>query len=249
MSSARIAVVEDDRALRQDLVDFLNLSGFEAVGAGSAAQLWQLLATQPVQLVLLDIGLPDESGLVLAPLLSARHPGTGIVMLTAFSEDQAQVQGLCGGADAYLLKGTSLEVIEATCRSVLRRIESTEVPPPPAEPQGSGPGQAANPVWKLSAVDCVLLGPNGRSTPLTLMELGFLKAVMATPGQTLTREALLQAMGKADTLNNLRNLDGCATRLRRKTGTAIGMELPLRSFYGRGYVFTGTTLAGGPSPE
>ena len=243
MSPARIAVVEDDHALRNDLVDFLNLRGFEAVGAASAMQLWALLDKGPVELVLLDIGLPDQSGLAVAPLLCVRHPGVGIVMLTAFSEDQARVDGLSGGADAYLVKNTSLEVIEATCRSVLRRLEATPVTPPPEPTQNSAPKPTG---WQLRTADCMLAGPNGKTAMLTLMELGFLQAVMAKPGQTLTREALLSAMGKVDTLSNLRNLDGCAARLRRKAVAAIGLELPLRSFYARGYVFTGDAFASEP---
>ena len=243
MSPARIAVVEDDHALRNDLVDFLNLRGFEAVGAASAMQLWALLDKGPVELVLLDIGLPDQSGLAVAPLLCVRHPGVGIVMLTAFSEDQARVDGLSGGADAYLVKNTSLEVIEATCRSVLRRLEATTVTPAPDASQDSAPQPTG---WQLRTADCMLAGPNGKTAMLTLMELGFLQAVMAKPGQTLTREALLSAMGKVDTLSNLRNLDGCAARLRRKAVAAIGLELPLRSFYARGYVFTGDAFASEP---
>ena len=247
MSPARIAVVEDDHALRNDLVDFLNLRGFEAVGAASAMQLWALLDKGPVELVLLDIGLPDQSGLAVAPLLCVRHPGVGIVMLTAFSEDQARVDGLSGGADAYLVKNTSLEVIEATCRSVLRRLEATPVTPAPASAPEPAQDSAPQPTgWQLRTADCMLAGPNGKTAMLTLMELGFLQAVMAKPGQTLTREALLSAMGKVDTLSNLRNLDGCAARLRRKSVAAIGLELPLRSFYARGYVFTGDALASEP---
>ena len=247
MSPARIAVVEDDHALRNDLVDFLNLRGFEAVGAASAMQLWALLDKGPVELVLLDIGLPDQSGLAVAPLLCVRHPGVGIVMLTAFSEDQARVDGLSGGADAYLVKNTSLEVIEATCRSVLRRLEATPVTSAPASAPDTAQDLAPQPTgWQLRTADCMLAGPNGKTAMLTLMELGFLQAVMAKPGQTLTREALLSAMGKVDTLSNLRNLDGCAARLRRKAVAAIGLELPLRSFYARGYVFTGDAFASEP---
>ena len=253
MSEPFIAVVEDDHALRTDLVDFLQLRGFGVAGAASAAQLWKLLTERTVNLVLLDIGLPDQSGLSIAAQLSAQHPHTGIVMLTAFSEDTMRLDGLARGADAYLVKNTSLEVIEATCRSVLRRLAATAAPPASLAPSArTMPAEASAQIvaaptpdcrspdtWELRPAQCALVGPNGRSTPLTVMEFGFLQAVMATPGQPLGRTDLLAALDKPDTVSNRRNLDGCAARLRRKVSQTLGCELPLRSFYARGYVFTG----------
>lgn len=243
MPDPLIAVVEDDHALRTDLVDFLQLRGFGVVGAASAAQLWQLLATHPVDLVLLDIGLPDQSGLSIAPMLSAQHPHMGIVMLTAFGEDTMRLDGLARGADAYLVKSTSLEVIEATCRSVLRRLAATAMAPEPTRPStalGHAPvATMPRSTWELRSPQCTLVGPDGRCTPLTIMEFGFLQAVMSAPGQPQARAALLASLGKPDTVSNRRNLDGCVARLRRKVSQELGSELPLRSFYARGYVFTG----------
>ncbi len=61
--------------------------------------------------------------------------------------------------------------------------------------------------------------------------------LFAQPGQAITREALLRRLDKQDTLSNLRNLDNTASRLRRKVQAACGLELPLRTSYGKGYTF------------
>jgi two-component system, OmpR family, response regulator len=240
----RIIVVEDDPDLRIDLVDYLTLKGYMAMGAASAQHLWNLLAMHAPDLVLLDIGLPDQSGLDVAPVLRQRFPAAGIVMLTAFGDEGMRVAGLDGGADAYLVKGASLEVIEATCRSVLRRLalQTPAAPSPPMpEPMGTSirASLKAND-WLLHVANCTLNGPGQTGVELTVMEVSFLQRLMRTPGLTVSRTELLSHMGKPETLNNLRNLDGCAARLRKKVEQDMGQALPLRSFYGQGYVFTGT---------
>ncbi len=250
--NARIIVVEDDPDLRGDLVDFLNLRGFTALGAVSAGHLLDLLAVRQATMVLLDIGLPDQSGLDLIPQLRQRHPNLGIVMLTAYGDAQTRVSSLETGADAYLVKGASLEVIEATCMALLRRLVQTQ-PVRPVAPEATGPSPAdaalapplgadtegAQAEWTLDTLGGQLCTPLGARLPLTLMEQNFLAQLMDAPGSIVTRQAILEALGRPETLSNLRNLDGCAARLRRKVEQDLGLPLPVRSSYGQGYAFTG----------
>ena len=232
-----IIVIEDDPDLRCDLVDYLTLKALPACGAATAQQLWALTASAPPQLVVLDIGLPDASGLDLARQLRQRHPQVGIVMLTAFGDDSTRVEGLEGGADAYLVKGVSLEVIEATCRSVMRRL-NLQAGLPHAAQVSDTPSTESTMPWRLHLEPAVLTLGDGHVS-LTLTEVSFLQRLMQTPGCAVSRTELLAHMGKADTLNNLRNLDGCAARLRRKVDLELAQALPLRSHYGLGYVFSG----------
>lgn len=239
-ATTRIIVVEDDPDLRIDLVDYLTLKGYVALGAASAQHLWSLLAMHVPDLVLLDIGLPDQSGLDVAPRMRQEFPAAGIVMLTAFGDEGMRVAGLDGGADAYLVKGASLEVIEATCRSVLRRLSLQSPTAPPTAPVHAPKHSGTRHDWVLHVAQCSLVGPDQAEVDLTVMEVSFLQCLMRTPGHAVNRTELLSHMGKPETLNNLRNLDGCAARLRRKVEQDMAQALPLRSFYGQGYVFTGT---------
>lgn len=239
--NACIIVVEDDPDLRGDLVDYLNLQGFTALGAATGAHLLDLLAVRKADLVLLDVGLPDQSGLDLIPQVRQHHPETGIVMLTAYGDAPTRVASLETGADAYLVKGTSLEVIEATCMALLRRLRR-----PPSAPletaaatTSSRPPTNAPAPWLLDTLSGQLLSPLGHALELTLMERNFLVQLMAGPGHIVTRQAILEAMGRSETLSNLRNLDGCAARLRRKAEEELGQPLPVRSSYGQGYAFIG----------
>jgi two-component system OmpR family response regulator len=235
-----IIVVEDDPDLRGDLVDYLNLQGFTALGAATGAHLLDLLAVRQASLILLDIGLPDQSGLALIPHLRQHHADTGIVMLTAYGDASTRVTSLETGADAYLVKGASLEVIEATCMALLRRLR--RAPPARLEAAGATSGRAptnAPAPWLLDTLGGQLHSPLGQALALTLMERNFLAQLMATPGDIVSRQAILDALGRSETLSNLRNLDGCAARLRRKVDDELGQSLPVRSSYGQGYAFIG----------
>lgn len=232
LSGVRITVVEDDHRLREDLVAYFGWRGATAVGVPSAEAFWiGFDAATPPELALLDLGLPGESGLVLAARLRQCLPGAGIVMLTAFGTDADRIAGLEQGADAYVVKGLSLELLEATCRSVLRRLAGHAAA---RTLQAAHGNQAA---WHLDGLQARLRTPTGQEVRLTHLEQIFLAALMRRPGVAVPRAALLAQMGRPESLDQLRNLDGCAARLRRKVLELQAEELPVRSFYGHGYAF------------
>ena len=228
----RIAVVEDEHSLRTDLLDFLTWRGFDAQGFACAEDFIAAQARQPFALLLLDIGLPGISGLELVQQLRALPQMPGVVMLTAFSTDENRIAGLGLGADAYLVKGTSLQLIEATCLSVLRRL-GTHTQTPPPEP-------GAHAAWVLYLTRWELGTPTGERLKLTHPEMLILRTLMQQPGTAISRAALLSVLGKQDTVSNLRNLDNTTSRLRRKVLAGCAQELPLRPSYGQGYTFAGS---------
>lgn len=230
-----IAVVEDDPSLCADLVEFLQLRGFAARGFGSAEAFYHAWPAVRFDLLLLDVSLPGDSGLEVARRVREKD-AAGIVMLTALDADSDQVAGLGSGADAYLSKRSSLKVIEATCRSLLRRLGAARTMHPPSAAQPAPPPQTPwcirSQLWKLEA-------PNRTVIDLTHAELIFLSALFEKPGEAVERDQLLTLLGKQDTLSNLRNLDNAASRLRRKVQRACGVDLPVRPSYGKGYTFGG----------
>ncbi len=222
-----IAVVEDNAELRTDLVEFLHLRGFNAQGFESAEIFFLTWPATAFSLLLLDVALPGSSGLEIAQRVRTQNSHVGIIMLTALDANTDQVQGLNIGADIYLSKRSSLDVIEAACHSVLRRL---------AHVQRTAKHSTS---WVLSASRWQLQMPNGASLTLTQTEAILLAALFEQAGQAMSREALLLHLEKPETLSNLRNLDNTVSRLRRKVQTTCGVELPVRSGYGRGYTFVG----------
>jgi DNA-binding response OmpR family regulator len=227
-----VAVVEDHPGLLADLVEFLELRGFAAQGFESAEAFFETWPAAHFDLLLLDVALPGANGLEIAQRARAREAAeeqVGIIMLTALDADSDQVLGLDSGADMYLSKRSSLEVIEAACYSVLRRLSR------PAAQHAAGPEAP----WRLGAQHWVLKTPNDAVLQLTHAEVTVLGALFKMPGQAIARAELLVCLGKKETLASLRNLDNTVGRLRRKVQTACGMDFPVRPSYGKGYTFTG----------
>ncbi|RYX89831.1 MAG: response regulator transcription factor [Comamonadaceae bacterium] len=229
----RIAVVEDEPGLLGDLVEFLLLRGFDVAGFKSAEAFFAAWPAAAFDLLLLDVALPGASGLDIAQRVRASAAGkrdVGIVMLTALDADAGHLQGLDAGADVYLSKRSSLDVIEATCRSVLRRLA------PASSGELSG---AARQPWRLNAASWRLQAPTGAWLDLTQAEVVLLAVLFEHPGTAIPRETLLDRLGKRETLPGLRGLENTTSRLRRKVQAACGVELPVRPSYGKGYTFTG----------
>ena len=119
----RLAVVEDDPEFRDGvLMPVLAHAGFDALGMGSALELYRAMVAEQFDLVLLDVGLPDEDGLSIASHLRGMSPSMGIVMLTAHASSGDRVQGLQAGADAYLCKPVNMKEVVATLLNLARRI-------------------------------------------------------------------------------------------------------------------------------
>ncbi len=243
-----IAIVEDEHSLRSDLAEYLTTCGFEISAFSSAEDFYAAFASLACDLVLMDIGLPGESGLQAAQWVRERG-SIGIVMLTAFKDPSDHVAGLWAGADAYLIKNTPLEVIEATCRSVLRRVvPGNDLLPAPAQAPPPTPGkvQPETGAWQLIPRRWVLVEPTGAEIPLTHTEAVLLGHLMRKAGQPVSRQSLLQALGKPDTPSNQRNLENYASRLRRKVLGLCELEIPLRMSYNQGYTFAAPAQVEGP---
>jgi DNA-binding response OmpR family regulator len=238
-----LAVVEDDVGLCDDLVDFLCSRGFDARGYHSAEALQLGVTTARLDLVVLDVLLPGADGVETARWLHRTRPDIGIVMLTSLDSTHTQVDSLTAGADAYLAKNASLDVIEATCRAVLRRRDAMHAPAagdPAAGAPAAGAPVAAAPAadhWTLTPHVCLLTTPAGTRIAITPAEAAFLRPLFERAGTPVERSDLLASMGKQETLSSLRNLDNCVRRLRGKVRHAAGLEFPIRPSYGLGYLF------------
>ncbi len=114
-----IALVDDDPMILEPLAEFLRVSGLTVVEAGSAAGLRQLLAQHNVGLVLLDIGLPDQSGSELISAMVTSHPDLAIIMLSGIADVHVAIECIRCGADDYLAKPVKFNEIAVVVRKTL----------------------------------------------------------------------------------------------------------------------------------
>lgn len=227
-----VFVIDDDASLRDDLVDYLLAEGYRAMGFASYEQFLPASELLQPTLVVLDLGLPGLDGMAVCPLLRARWPGVGVVMLTSRSGVEHQQAGLNAGADAYLLKTASLPLVEATVASVLRRTQHVGAAAPPVNVPGTPSTH-----WTVDDATLMVCAPSGRKAVLSVNEFRLVQVLWQAEGENVGRSDLLSLGGKPDTLANRRNLDAVISRIRSKVRTQTGADLPVRASYANGYAF------------
>jgi two-component system, OmpR family, response regulator RegX3 len=201
-----ILLVEDERAITDPLAEALEREGFNPAVAGSAAEALEKAQGQAPNLVLLDIGLPDGSGLDVCRELRKRSE-VPIIMLTARGSEADRVAGLELGADDYIVKPFSAREVMARVRAVLRRATAT----------ASGDGGEPIRIGELS-LDTAKHEARLRDEALDLSrkEFELLRVLMESSGSVLTREALIDEVWDMNWFGSTKTLDVHISGLRKK---------------------------------
>lgn len=207
----RILVVDDDPEIRKLLARYVESQGFRVVLAANCRELRERLATHQIDLIVLDLMLPDGSGLDMCRDLRAERSEVPIILLTALKEDVDRIIGLEIGADDYLGKPFNPRELIARIRAVLRRRAGTE----PAQSEAKlyrFEGFTADPHTRR------VIDPAGGDIELTGAEFDLLKTFLDRPGRILSREQLLDLTRGRDGDVLDRSIDVLVSRLRRKLG-------------------------------
>lgn len=216
---AHVILLEDEPVLRDELAEYLQGQGHAVTTAATVAEFMQRFEPQRHQVAVLDRGLPDGDGLDL--ILRMRRNGfrLGIIVLTARGGTQDKVSGLSSGADHYLPKTAELSELAATIVALARRLQVQE-----------------QPSWRLQASPRQLTPPGGEPIALSAQDYLVLRT-LALGGESVTREAIVQALGGNYFDYDQRRLDTQMRRLRRKVEDACGLELPVSTLRAVGYRF------------
>jgi DNA-binding response OmpR family regulator len=234
--SKQINVVEDDRDFRESMVEYLVLAGIDVTGVASALDLYRHIAQKHYHIVVLDIGLPDQNGLVLAEYVR-KNTGMRIVMLTAQSSLDSKVNAYRSGADIYLVKPIDSTELTASLQSILGRLDESFSEKQATEKTEPVQGTAMLPSWKLVRSHWALCPPSGGVIKLTAKEFDLLERLAASPNMIVGRQDLLKALDyDNDELGN-RALDALVHRLRRKHD-GQKFRIPIKTAHGFGYFFS-----------
>lgn len=226
-----VAVVEDNVELRQHLLlPALRKYGFRAHGAASAADLYRIMLAQRFDIIVLDVGLPDEDGYTVAQHLRATSE-IGIVMLTGREGRRHHLEALNRGADFFLTKPVDLDVLAATLHSLGRRLISRQVRDTAVDPL-----QPAR--WRLEAGGWRLVSPQGKVLDLTAPEQCVAATLAASHGAPVSRDALISALTRNIYDFDPHRLEMMIHRWRKKAFTNTGEALPLITVRGNGYLLT-----------
>lgn len=231
----RILIVDDDPRIRQMVTRYFEDEGFVVHGAADGSGMRKALADHTIDLILLDLVLPQsEDGLALAREVRASSD-VPIVMLTGRDDVLDRIIGLEVGADDYIPKPFHLREVLARVRSILRRRKPAE----PAQSQ-SDPGQTLEfDGWRLEIHRRRLLNPDQQEIELTTGEFDMLTVMIRNAGRVLTREMLMdQTRGRQFDAYD-RAIDAQIARLRKKIEPNPAQPTFIRSVRGVGYIFTG----------
>jgi DNA-binding response OmpR family regulator len=207
MDRPRILLVEDDAAIASGLIRVLDSQGYDVVhlsrgGPALAA------ATPDIELVVLDLGLPDVDGLDVCRKLRAARPDLPVLILTARDQELDVVAGLDAGADDYVVKPFRLSELLARVRAHLRRAGAAEREH--VEPLAAGElrvDPAARRAWR-----------GAEELALRPKEFDLLVLLVREAGLAVTRERIMREVWDTDWLGSTKTLDTHVLTLRAKVG-------------------------------
>ena len=221
-------LVEDETAIAEPLAEALDREGFETDVAGTVRDALARAKESEPDLVLLDIGLPDGSGLDVCRELR-RSSDVPVIMLTARGSEADRVAGLELGADDYVVKPFSAREVTARVRAVLRR----------AQPSAGGDGGDAIEIGE------VRLDPGrheallaGDAIELSRKEFELLRALMEQAGTVITRQALIEDVWDMNWFGSTKTLDVHMSGLRRKLGDDASDPRYIHTVRGVGFRFS-----------
>jgi DNA-binding response OmpR family regulator len=227
-SAIHVAVLDDEVEITLLLAGYLQSHGYRVSQLHDGPALLRLMAADPPQLVLLDLGLPGEDGFSIARQLR-EHWGCGLVIVTGRGDAVDKVVGLEVGADDYVTKPFDLRELLARIKAVLRRTAG--------EPRAA----AAPPVhrfagWQLDVAARRLVDPAGREVALTTGEFDLLAALIEHAGKVLSRDFLLEQTRGREAGPFDRTIDVQIGRLRKKLEADVDAPQIIKSVRGAGYI-------------
>ncbi|WP_375748574.1 response regulator [Vibrio sp. HN007] len=229
MTKPRVLIVEDEAHIAEVLVAYCKNSGFEVTHIENGASVINHIKTNKVDMMLLDLMLPDMDGMEICKQVRA-FSQLPIIMITAKSEEIDRLLGLEFGADDYICKPFSPREVIARIKTVLRRVA-------PTQDSGSQSPMIIESGFEMKP-DEYEVHFKGVFLDLTPREFKILKLFLENTGRVFSRNDILNK-AYSDTADiSDRNIDTHIKNIRKKVSQISAGESPIRSVYGVGYRFS-----------
>lgn len=217
----RILVVEDEQVLCQQIKQFFADKGFAVDTANTGSDGFYLATEYPIDVAIIDIGLPDFSGIELIKKLRDKNNALPVLLLTARSRWQDKVEGLEAGADDYLAKPFHYEELMARVNALIRRSQGN-----------------AHPVLSFANIKLDTLSQDvtvdGKLIDLTAFEYKVLEYLMFRRGEVVSKSVLTEHIYNDDFDRDSNVIEVFIGRLRKKIDPQ-GLAKPIETLRGRGY--------------
>ena len=220
MQNKTVMIADDEQRIRKLISDFLQREGYTVVEADNGQSALTLLAAEKIDLVILDVMMPEPDGLTVCREIRKKS-SVPIIMLTARSEELDQLFAFELGADEYVTKPFSPKVLTARVNALFRRLESEKTV------ERSSTGLNIDTDSRLVSLDAVPL-------ELSPKEYDLLAFLFENRGKALSRQQILNQVWNFDYYGDLRTVDTHINRLRSKLGDSASLVQTIRGY---GYRF------------
>ncbi|MCM1182232.1 MAG: response regulator transcription factor [Roseburia sp.] len=214
---ANILVVEDNHDYQELLQNFLESARHEVMAAGDGASAMALLSLRPVDLVLLDIMLPETDGFTVCQNIRRQYHALPIIMLTALDGEECQMRGYELHIDDYITKPVSMALLLHKVEAILRRTR----PAPTPNADACEALQFADIRLNLSTHTVHV---SDKPVEFTLREFEILQELIQASGTVVTRKALIEKLWGSDFYGDTRIVDTHMKNIRRKLGASDCIE-------------------------
>ena len=221
----RILIIEDERSLREDVIDYLTENGYKCDYASSVMSALQKLSENKYGCALVDIGLPDGSGIEIIEHIKNNKPEMGVIIITAANSLEDKLIGLKIGADDYLTKPFHLSELSARIYSLIRRRNF------------GGKNSLVFDGLEIDTTEKKVL-TNGTPLQLTKKEYDILVYLASNPTHLITKEALAENIwgDKAEMATTFDFVYSQIKNLKKKLNE-VGLKDYIKVVYGMGYKF------------
>lgn len=241
MSSETILLVEDNKMLRHLVRERLEEEGFIVIEAAHGKRFVEVVRRHKVDLILLDLRLPDGNGLDFIGEVR-KYTDAPLLIVSGDDKKESRIKGLDGGADDYICKPLDLDELAARIRANIRRYVQDKL----NHKMRKSPVQTADRVgfggWVIDRARMVVCDrETGKDAELTAQEFRVLDALLHNAGRAMTRQNLCALVQDAGFAPSPRVIDIKVTRIRKKIGEDPAHPAFIRTVRGVGYMFVGET--------
>jgi two-component system OmpR family response regulator len=230
-----ILVVDDDREIRRMVAEYLQTNGLRVSMAADGREMRSVLEADAIDLIVLDLMMPGEDGLVLSRNLRAsKHRAIPIVMLTARDDATDRIIGLEMGADDYVVKPFSSRELLARIKAVIRR---TRMLPPNLQVTEMSRRLAFG-KWRLDTTARHLVDEQDVVVALSGAEYRLLRVFLDHPQRVLSRDQLMSLTQGRDAEHFERSIDLLVSRLRQRLQDDAREPAYIKTVRNEGYVFS-----------
>ncbi len=224
----KILILEDEIGIRSFVGINLKREGYEVIEAGTGQEaIDKINQEKDIKLALLDVMLPDISGVEVCKYIRQNFDHVGIIMLTAKAQEEDKIEGFISGADDYMIKPFSIKELLFRVSALLRRIKKDDVP--------KGSEIVSEPF--ILDLDKRKLYKDSREIELTPTEFAIVKYLMVNMKQSLSRDQILAEVWGSNYLYDYKIVDVNIRRIRNKIEDDSSKPKYIQTVWGYGYCF------------